>query len=334
MKSAVVLSALLSSAFIFMIWLTSIDAWFNRITAAAAIVSDTSSLYSASTQAISVSLPSALISFHGFKTHKFTPGAAVLSFICGVLLLSSGFQYFGAVLTFYVLKSSLILYIWRRKLYLGGSTHPYPPLDVCRILVKGLGPALISTCKLLLSYEQSANSNGINCKIADVAFLSYVACCIGHGFSTELASVRFAKPKLITTWRSVMPGVSGGVTPLGTVASAVGGGLIGVAFCAFSSLSAARELPPIEASACCYKYHLILGMLAGLLGSCFSCLLGATLMYSGFDSVSNKVVSHANGASIEHITGIDLLNASQMALIACSLTSTSFAVVAWFKFTH
>jgi uncharacterized membrane protein len=330
MKSAAVLSALFSAAFIFIIWLTSIDAWINRISTAAAIISDTSS---ASTQAFSVCLPPALISFHSFKTRKFTFAAAILSFICGVLLLSSGLQYFGAVLTFYVLKSTLILYIWRRKLYIGGSNHPYPPLDVCRILVKGLGPALISMCKLVLMHDRAANSNCINCRIADVAFLSYVACCAGHGFSTELASVRFAKPRLITTWRSVMPGVSGGVTPLGTVASALGGGVIGIAFCAFLSFSSAREMQPMESSTC-YKYHLILGMLAGLLGSCFSCLLGATLMYSGVDTVSNKVVSNPNGASIEHITGIDLLNASQMAFFACSLTSASFAVVAWFKFSH
>jgi uncharacterized membrane protein len=330
MKSVVVLSALFSTAFFAMLWLTSIDAWYNRVAATVAIISDSSS---ASIQAISVCLPSALISFHGFKTRKFTFAAAVLSFICGVLLLSSGLQYFGAVLTFYVLKSSLIIFIWRRKLFLGGSNHPYPPLDFCRILVKGLGPALIATCKAVLIHDNFANSNCVNCRIADVAFLSYVACCAGHGFSTELASVRFAKPRLITTWRSVMPGVSGGITTLGTIASALGGGFIGIAFCAFLSLSAAHELPTMDASAC-YKYHLILGMLAGLLGSCFSCLLGATLMYSGVDPVSNKVVSHANGASIEHITGIDILNASQMAFVACSLTSTSFAVVAWLKFAH
>jgi uncharacterized membrane protein len=75
-------------------------------------------------------------------------------------------------------------------------------------------------------------------------------------------------------------------------------------------------------------------MLAGLLGSCFSSLLGALLMYSGVDPVTNKVVNHPNGASTEHITGIDLLNSTQMSFFACSLTSASFAVVAWFKFAY
>jgi uncharacterized membrane protein len=209
--SALILLALFTTAAIFLIWLATMGTSIDLVAAAAAIISVSSS---APSQAVFVCLLPALISFHGFKTRKFTFAAAMLSFVSGVLLLSSGFQYFCSVLTFYVLKSALILYIWRRKLYLGGSTHPYPPLDVCRIIVKGLGPALISTCKVLLTRGHSANPICISCRIADVAFLSYVACCAGHGFSTELASVRFAKPRLITTWRSVLPGVSGGVTPL------------------------------------------------------------------------------------------------------------------------
>ena len=329
--SALILLALFATAAIFLIWLATMGTSIDLVAAAAAIISVSSS---APSQAVFVCLLPALISFHGFKTRKFTFAAAMLSFVSGVLLLSSGFQYFCSVLTFYVLKSALILYIWRRKLYLGGSTHPYPPLDVCRIIVKGLGPALISTCKVLLTRGHSANPICISCRIADVAFLSYVACCAGHGFSTELASVRFAKPRLITTWRSVLPGVSGGVTPLGTIASALGGGIIGIAFCAVLTLSAVREWPLTEAASNCFKFHLILGMLAGLLGSCFSSLLGALLMYSGVDPVTNKVVTHPNGASTEHITGIDLLNSTQMSFFACSLTSASFAVVAWFKFAY
>jgi uncharacterized membrane protein len=131
-----------------------------------------------------------------------------------------------------------------------------------------------------------------------------------------------------------MPGVSGGVTPLGIIASALGGGIIGIVFCLISMLSHVREWPSTEAASNCFKCHLISGMLAGLLGSCFSSLLGALLMYSGFDPVTNQVVSHPNSASTEHITGIDLLNSTQMAFVACSLTSASFATVAWFKFAY
>jgi uncharacterized membrane protein len=143
--------------------------------------------------------------------------------------------------------------------------------------------------------------------------------------------VRTAKPKLITTWRSVMPGVRGGVTPVSIVASAIGGGLIGMVFWSVFNVFPVLELPIIELPN--PKCLIILGMLAGMLGSCFGSLLGATLIYSGLDPVTSKVVSHANGGSIEHVTGIDLLNDAQVALLAASLTSASFVAVAWLKFS-
>ncbi len=332
MMRALIISSSFSGALLFLIWLVSLDALINQVSVAAVIIARSSS--SSPLRAVSAVLIPLLISFHGFKTRKFTFAATILCFISGVLLLSSGLQYFCCVLAFYVAKSALILYIWRRKLYLGGSNHPYPPLTCCRVIVKGLGPALISTCKLVLTHYNSTNSNCINCRIADVVFIAYVACCAGLGFSTELAAVRTAKPKLITTWRNVMPGVRGGVTLMSTIASAFGGGLIGMVFCAVVSLSPVLEPPIMGVNVFSCQCQIMLGMLAGMLGTCFGSLLGALLIYSGHDPVTNKVVSHANGGLIEHVTGIDLLNDSQVACLASSLTGASFAAVAWFKFSY
>ena len=334
MKHAFVTAASVSTALCF-IWLVSVEAFVRHVSTAAAIIIDVSS---APTQAVPVYFPSALISFHGFKSRKFTLAGSCLSFVSGVLLLSSGLQYFCAVFAFYVVNSAMIVYIWRHKHYMGGyvggSNHPYPPLGIFRVAVKGFLPALLCTCKSVLARNHLMGPNCINCRIADVAFLSYVACCTGYGFSNELSSLRFAKPRLITTWRSVMPGVSGGVTLMGTAASAFGGGIIGLVFCVSFMLSPVRELPT-EAFAG-YKWHIYLGMgvLAGLLGTCFGSLLGATLQYSGFDTVTNKVVSHANGSSIEHVTGIDLLDTSQIILVASTLTCAAFAAVAWLKLSY
>jgi uncharacterized membrane protein len=324
MKRAFFLCAVFSCAIVFLVWLLAPHSSIGHFSAA--ILAGSS--YSPS-HALSVCLLPTLISLHGFKTRKFTLAAMILALVSGVMLLGTGMHYFCAVLTFYVGKSALILYIWRRKLYLGGSSHPYPPLDFWRVAVKGLSPALICTSKLLLTRSYPLNSSCMNCRIADVAFLSYVACCAGHGFSTELASVRFAKPRLITTWRSVVPGVGGGVTLLSIVASAFGGAFIGMVFSAVHALSPLLE-PLTLAPRCC----VITGILAGMLGSCFGSLLGATLMYSGFDSVANKVVSHANSAAVEHVTGIDLLTPTQISFLASGLTSASFAAVAWLKYSY
>jgi uncharacterized membrane protein len=323
MKRAFFMYALFSCAIVLLVWLVSPRSLTSHFSAAIIAGASHSPLH-----AFSVCLLPALISLHGFKARKFTLGAAILSFVSGVMLFGAGIEYFLSVLAFYVAKSAVILYIWRHKLYLGGSSHPYPPLDFWRVAVKGLSPALICTSKLFFARSNPSHSSCVDCRIADAAFLSYVACCAGHGFSTELASVRFAKPRLITTWRSVMPGVSGGITLMSTLASAFGGGLIGMAFCA-PALSPLHEPLPYAPSCC-----IIMGMLAGMLGSCFGSLLGATLMYSGIDTVTTKVVSHANSESIEHVTGIDILNPTQISFLASGLTSASFAAVAWLKFSY
>jgi uncharacterized membrane protein len=319
MKSPFFLPSFFACATLFLIWLVSLEKLFDL---AIVIFID---LSSRPLQTVTGCLPPFLASLHAYKTRRFTCGAAVISFIAGVLLLNAGLQYFCSVLAFYMAKSALIFFLWQRKLYLD---HHYPPLDVSRILVEGLSPALLCTWKSVLAYHGSMDAKCI--RIADVAFLSYVACCTGHGFSSELSSIRSAKPRLVTSWRIVVPGIHGAVTLLGIASSAVGGGFVGLAFSIALSLSPEHDLPIFASN--CFKYFSVLGMLAGLLGSLFGSLLGATLQFSGIDIATNKVV-HANGCMTEHIAGIDLVNSTQCFFLASSLTSAAFASVAWLKFS-
>jgi uncharacterized protein (TIGR00297 family) len=91
-------------------------------------------------------------------------------------------------------------------------------------------------------------------------------------WATELGLFSNQPPHLITTGRPVLPGTSGGITPLGTGAAALGAALIGTVTALCSALTrraAPRRLTTGEA--------IPLALIAGLAGSFADSLLGATL---------------------------------------------------------
>lgn len=84
-------------------------------------------------------------------------------------------------------------------------------------------------------------------------------------WATELGVLSRSAPRLVSTFRTVEPGTSGGVTPLGTAAALAGATLIG-------ALAALLPHTAYAAGAL-----LLAGATGGLAGSMFDSLLGATV---------------------------------------------------------
>ena len=112
-------------------------------------------------------------------------------------------------------------------------------------------------------------------------------------------------------------GTNGGVSALGTLASAFGGGSVGLAY--YLCLLACA--PPSLMAGAPSQWRLIpLAALAGVLGSLIDSVLGATLQYSG-QRVDTGVVVHHPGNTVRHICGWHLLDNHMVNLLAGALTA-------------
>ena len=149
------------------------------------------------------------------------------------------------------------------------------------------------------------------------AYMCHYACCNADTWASELGVLSRASPILVTRpWRHVPPGTNGGITWMGTAASIAGGLVIGVVFWLVGAASrSADDATPVA------QWPLIpLGAAAGALGSLVDSLLGATLQFSGFCEVKQKVVE-VPVPSAKHISGWHLLDNHAVNFLAAATTS-------------
>src|SRR4029079_16394150 len=99
------------------------------------------------------------------------------------------------------------------------------------------------------------------------AFAGVMATVTADTWDTELGILSRRPPRLITSWQTVEPGTSGGITAFGTLASGAGALLIGVTLV----LLAAAEL------GAWWPWLLLAALMGGLAGSLADSLLGATI---------------------------------------------------------
>jgi uncharacterized protein (TIGR00297 family) len=96
------------------------------------------------------------------------------------------------------------------------------------------------------------------------AAVGAIAVAAADTWATEIGALSTSAPRSIATWRVVLPGASGGITALGTSASALGGGAIAAVAAAFGMAGGPVRL-------------IALGALIGLAGSAIDSILGAAL---------------------------------------------------------
>ncbi len=138
------------------------------------------------------------------------------------------------------------------------------------------------------------------------AFAGVLATVTADTWATELGVLSSHRPRLITSGRPVEPGTSGGITLIGTLASAAGGLLIGVvlliAVVGGNLLFAHSVAPP--------WWLLPVGVFGGLAGSLCDSLLGATVQatYRYPDGRETERTADRDGTPTTFVRGWRWLN--------------------------
>lgn len=150
-----------------------------------------------------------------------------------------------------------------------------------------------------------------------MAYAGAMAAVNADTWSTELGVLSPKSPRIITSGRPVERGTSGGITLMGTLAALGGAALIGVAAVIFSP---ALDWFPL----------LVIIILAGLMGSLFDSVLGATIQAIYWCPTCNKETErhpfHSCGAQTSQVRGWSWIN-NDVVNFACSLMGAFLACV-------
>lgn len=165
-----------------------------------------------------------------------------------------------------------------------------------------------------------------NASLFSIALLGSLACCNGDTWASEIGSVYGSYPRLVTTLQLVPVGTNGGITLIGTVASLVGGTIVGVVY--YATIQAMMTFDMTLENYPPQWPIILIGSLSGLIGSLIDSILGAKLQYSGYCHVQKRIV-HSPSSTTKDISGRDILSNHGVNFFSSLMTASIMPVIAY-----
>lgn len=284
---------------------------------------------------------SGLIGVVAYRRGSLTGSGAFGAILVGTAIFGFGGWVWGMLLiTFFVLSNLLSHFRASAKVNLAEKFAKGHRRDMGQALANGGAGALIAAISAL--YPHPA---------AFAAFVGAMATVNADTWATELGVLSKWSPRLITTWRQVERGTSGGVSALGTLASLAGAAAIGLAAIGYLALDGLfgavnigavnigavdigrAGLPIREVGGVWEALQVVLvALVAGLAGSAFDSLLGATVQAIYYDPHQHKETEkrHAlDGRPNVHRRGWRWLGNDQVNLFS-SFVGSLAAILVWY----
>jgi uncharacterized protein (TIGR00297 family) len=237
---------------------------------------------------------SSIIALLAYRRRSLSRSGVVGAMITGATTIGIGGWSWGLTLFFFFVSSSLLSHFREREKeqtaadkFSKGSRR-----DIGQVAANG-GVATL----LALGYGLASPPEWR--QLLQAGYIGSLATANADTWATELGVLSPQPPRLITTGRHVAPGTSGGITPLGTAAAALGAGALGLL-----SWLLQRDR----------EKHLSLPLLAlvsGLAGSLCDSLLGATAQATYSCPACNKETErrvHSCGAPTTFVRGLPWLD--------------------------
>nr|GMC93908.1 protein PGR [Ipomoea batatas] len=273
---------------------------------------------------------STLIAARAYRRKSLDLSGAVAGFLVMSIHFAVSYRFGAMLLLFFFTSSKLTRFGEDKKRKLDAEFKEGGQRNWIQVLFNsGIATVLaLISWKLIGSQDKCLDSNDSYLVTSLIGgIIGHYCCCNGDTWSSELGILSDEQPRLITTFKPVKRGTNGGVTRAGLLAAAAAGSVIGVTFVLLGFLTtkctysvALKQLLVIPLSA-----------LAGVFGSLVDSLLGATLQFSGFCTIRNKVVSKP-GPTVKKISGLSVLDNNAVNLVSILITSVVFSVASLFIF--
>jgi len=232
---------------------------------------------------------SGLISILAHRFKILTLDGALSAFILGSLIFGMGGISFALPLLFFFFSSSLLSrYKYGVKVKYKDFFEKSGARDKYQVLANGSIPGILSFIYFLFPTSSIY-----------FAYLASLATVNADTWGTEIGILSPVKPMSLKSFKQVSPGISGGVSFLGTLSS-----FFGSFFLVLSGF-----LPEVSPFTLELKVFLLI-VLAGFLGSIIDSLLGAYLQAQYLCPVCNKITERRTHCDLEtkRVSGILWLN--------------------------
>jgi uncharacterized protein (TIGR00297 family) len=221
-------------------------------------------------------LLSAAIGLLAYRRNSLAPSGVAGAVLVGTLIFGFGGWTWGLVLIAFFVSSSLLShYRQADKISLAEKFAKGERRDLGQVLANGGAGALLALAVYFLVDLSGQDRAGNPLYIyLTLAYFGVMATVTADTWATELGVLAREAPRLITTGRPVAPGTSGAITRYGTLAALTGAVFIGVV--AFLLIQVASLVTRGELLLTDLPI-VVIAAAAGLVGSLFDSLLGASV---------------------------------------------------------
>ncbi|KAA3619404.1 MAG: DUF92 domain-containing protein [Calditrichaeota bacterium] len=182
---------------------------------------------------------------------------ALATFILGVIIFGyAGWLYTIPILFFFLASSTLSHLPNKNNLSCDKTTEPGAKRNVNQVLANGLAPL---AC-IMISFVAPHN-------YLYIFYLAALASATADTWATEIGLMSKTPPRSITSWKSIEPGMSGGITMLGIFGALAGAGLVTIV-----GYLASLKFAPVPLTLVEMTSIIVAGLLAQFVDSLFGAM--------------------------------------------------------------